>query len=89
MGIHKIVIPFSKMFLRLETPEECNAGQKRIVHEMHETCDSVAFYFMKNSFSDTSRKWILPNMIRAEIKRDGRTCFHDIHVIMLQSSIMQ
>ena len=30
-----------------------------------ETCNSVTFYFMKNSFSDISRKWILPNMIRA------------------------
>ena len=29
------------------------------------TCNSVTFYFMKNSFSDFSRKWILPNMIRA------------------------
>ena len=29
------------------------------------TCNSVMFYFMKNSFSDVSRKWILPNMIRA------------------------
>ena len=30
-----------------------------------QTCNSVTFYFMKNSFSDVSRKWILPNMIRA------------------------
>ena len=29
------------------------------------TCNSVTFYFMKNSFSDISRKCILPNMIRA------------------------
>ena len=29
-----------------------------------QTCNSVMFYFMKNSFSDVSRKWILPNMIR-------------------------
>ena len=29
------------------------------------TCNSVTFYFMKNSFSDISRKRILPNMIRA------------------------
>ena len=28
------------------------------------TFPSVTFYFMKNSFSDISRKWILPNMIR-------------------------
>ena len=38
------------------------------------TCPSVTFYFMKNSFSDVSRKWILPNMIRA-----GRASFHGIH----------
>ena len=31
------------------------------------TCPSVTFHFMKNSLSDTSRKWILPNMIRAEL----------------------
>ena len=29
------------------------------------TCPSVTFYFMKISFSDIDRKWILPNMIRA------------------------
>ena len=29
------------------------------------TCPSVTFYFLKNSFSDMSRKWILPSMIRA------------------------
>ena len=29
------------------------------------TCPSVTFYFLKNKFSDISRKWILPNMIRA------------------------
>ena len=33
------------------------------LHEFHETCPSVTFYFMKISFSDISRKWILPNMI--------------------------
>ena len=30
-----------------------------------QTCNSDTFYFMKNSFSDVSRKWILPNMIGA------------------------
>ena len=30
-----------------------------------QTCNSVTFYFMKNSFSDVSWKWILPNLIRA------------------------
>ena len=29
------------------------------------TCPSVTFYFMKISFSDIDRKWILLNMIRA------------------------
>ena len=29
------------------------------------TCPSISFYFLKNSFSDISRKWNLPNMIRA------------------------
>ena len=29
------------------------------------TCPSVTFYFMKISFSDIDRKWILPSMIRA------------------------
>ena len=29
------------------------------------TCPSLLFYFMKNSFYGSSRKWILPNMIRA------------------------
>ena len=29
------------------------------------TCHSVTFYFMKISFPDIDRKWILPNMIRA------------------------
>ena len=37
---------------------------KKIMNSM-KTCPSVTFYFMKNSFSDISSKWILPNMIRA------------------------
>ena len=37
------------------------------------TCSSVTFYFMKNSFSDVSRKWILPNTIRA-----GTECTYSI-----------
>ena len=39
-------------------------SEKAVVNAM-QTCNSVTFYFMKNSFSDVSRKWILPNMIRA------------------------
>ena len=38
------------------------------------TCPSVTFYFMKKSFSDISRKWILPNMIRAGTKKDATQC---------------
>ena len=58
-----------------------------------QTCKSVTFYFMKNSFSDVSRKWILPNMISAvplpanvrkwvfhEIKHDRITNLLGIHV---------
>ena len=61
-----------------------------------QTCNSITFYFMKNSFFDVSRKWISPNMIRAdplpayirklvfhEIKRDGITSSHGIHVIFI------
>ena len=38
-------------------------------HLMHsvKTCNSVRFYSMKNSISDISRKWILPNMIRVRM----------------------
>ena len=39
-----------------------------------QTCHSVMFYFMKNSFSDVSRKWILPNMIRAG-KKIAKQCW--------------
>ena len=39
---------------------------KRVMNSI-QTCNSVTFYFMKNSFSDVSRKWILPDMIRAGI----------------------
>ena len=67
-----------------------------------QNCNSITFYFMKNSISDINRKWILPNMIRAratliifgkmpflltsenefthEIKYDGITSLHGIHV---------
>ena len=33
-----------------------------LCHEIHETCNSVTFYFLSELFSDTSRKFILPNM---------------------------
>ena len=67
-----------------------------------QTCNSVTFYFMKNSFSDISRKCFLPHVNRTvpaliilgkmhillisekeffhEIKRDGITSLHGIHV---------
>ena len=58
-----------------------------------QTCNSVTFYFMKNSFSDVSRKWILPNHIWwyslpanirkwvfQEIKHDRITSLLGIHV---------
>ena len=38
-----------------------------------QTCNSVTFYFINNSFSDVSRKWILPNMIRV-----GTECTYGI-----------
>ena len=40
-------------------------SDKQIIMNSMKTCPSVTFYFMNNSFSDVSRKWILPNMIRA------------------------
>ena len=36
---------------------------KLLIMNSMKTGPSVTFYFMKNSFSDISRKWILPNMI--------------------------
>ena len=56
-----------------------------------QTCNFVTFYFMNNSFSDVSRKWILPNMIRAvhEIKRDGKTSLHGIHAQFFCSDLFQ
>ena len=30
-----------------------------------QTCNFITFYFMKNSFCDICRKWILPTKIRA------------------------
>ena len=35
-----------------------------VLHEIHETCHSVTFYFIKNSLSDISMQCILPNLIR-------------------------
>ena len=44
-----------------------------LVTNSMQTSNSVTFYFLKNSFSDVSRKWILPNMIRA-----GTDCTYSI-----------
>ena len=46
-----------------------------------QTCNFITFYFMKNSFSDVCRKWILPNMIRA-----GTTLFIFGKIHFLQTS---
>ena len=43
-----------------------------------ETCNSVTFYFMKNSFSVISNKWILPNMIRV-VKARLHSLYWSIH----------
>ena len=45
----------------------CSAPSLFVKHSMNsmKTCNSVTFYFVNNSFSDISRKWILSNMIRA------------------------
>ena len=37
-----------------------------LLHKIHETCDFIAFYFMKN----ISAKSILPNIIRAALFLD-------------------
>ena len=43
------------------------SSQEGCQHEFLETCPSVTFYFLKNSFSDISKRWILPNIIRVGI----------------------
>ena len=48
----------SKLFL------DCLVVKGKHMNSM-KTCPFVTFYFMKISFSDIDRKWILPNMIRA------------------------
>ena len=47
------------------------------------TCPSVTFYFMKNSFSDINRKWILPNMIRA---RATLIIFGKMHFLLISEN---
>ena len=36
----------------------------QVIMNSMQTSNSVTFHFMKNSFSDISRKWILSNMIK-------------------------
>ena len=47
------------------TTDNFTTVSHRAVHEFHETCHSVTFYSWKNSFSDISRKCILPNKVGA------------------------
>ena len=44
----------------------CNISEVviKLMNSM-KTCNSVTFYYITNSFSVVSRKWILPNMTRA------------------------
>ena len=57
--------------LHLEFSFNCAHHNRYLIHvrldifmNFMQTCNSVTFYFKKNPFSDVSRKWILPNMIR-------------------------
>ena len=51
----------------------CNnaSSEQNVFMNSLQTCNSVTVYFMKNSFSDVSKKWILPNMIRAVLAGSG------------------
>ena len=60
MSIHPCMLVHELSYNR-PYPEEYDVITR---HEIHETCNSMTLYFMKNSFSDISRKFILPNMIR-------------------------
>ena len=53
-----------KIMKNLDSGMLNNVPKSGVMNSM-QTCNSVTFYFMKNSFSDVSRKRILPNMIRA------------------------
>ena len=48
-----------------------------------QTCNSVTFYFMKNSFSDVSRKWILQNMIGAVQIKIKSWCKEEVSVCIV------
>ena len=66
MKIDKIVQVYSR-FIKFQLPKILTFHKlfSRFVMNSMKTCACVMFYFMKKSFSDVSRKWILPNMIRA------------------------
>ena len=46
-------------------------GTDQHIMNSMKTCSSVMFYFITNSFSDVSRKWILLNMIRVVRNREN------------------
>ena len=48
-------------------PNKCCSGCYRGSRVFHETCHSITFDFMKNSFSDIGKKCISPNKIKALI----------------------
>ena len=47
------------------------------------TCNSIAFYFLKKSFSDINRKCILPNKIRVA---PALIIFGKIHVLQISQN---
>ena len=55
----------SMAVLKTECPKHILHCHNLAIMNSMQTCNSVMFYFMKNSFPDVSRRWILPNMIRA------------------------
>ena len=78
IGVILVIIALSQVqillqFLHPAIRIDCNPRRGAQMNFM-QTCNSVTFYFMENSFSDVSRKWILPNMIRA-----GTTMPESIH----------
>ena len=57
---------FHQMSNHIPTTSLYIENERMLYMNSMQTCNSVTFYFMRNSFSDASRKWILPNMIRVE-----------------------
>ena len=56
---------------------------RKVAMNSMQTCNSVTFYFKKNSFSDVSRKWILPNMTRAGT---ALIIFGKIHILLISEN---